>query len=373
MHSGALGGGFTARIRLARRRPEQHYGGVPAPTATNPAAPRLEEASGIRVRFIGAETTEHTPAELDGLLSRHDGFVWLDVPVPDDSVAELLVSRFDGRPQGIRLCLERNHVAQVSPYPEHLVFVLHAPLRGETGHVHLLELDLIVGKRYLVTVHGPLNPVVPLEAALVETDAIWDRLRTGRLRTASPAELAHTIGTAIARRQHNYVSEVAGRLADLEKRVMDSDFRKPEELLDEMFLLRHELLVVRTMAEQSHQAYARAESLARHLPGQTAELVSDLADHFARVRGMADGEKEFLIGVLDFYQSRISTKMTIASERLAVLAAVTLPVTAIASVEGMNFAHMPELRDTYSYPIALGAMAVIAAYLLSWARRQGWW
>ena len=51
---------------------------------------------------------------------------------------------------------------------------------------------------------------------------------------------------------------------------------------------------------------------------------------------MADGQREYLQGVIEFYQTRTDTKMTIAAERLAVIAAVTLPVTALSSVLGMN-------------------------------------
>ena len=54
------------------------------------------------------------------------------------------------------------------------------------------------------------------------------------------------------------------------------------------------------------------------------ELMSDLSDRFERVRQIGDGEREFLAGVIDYYQTRTATKMTIAMERLAVLAAVTL-------------------------------------------------
>ena len=43
---------------------------------------------------------------------------------------------------------------------------------------------------------------------------------------------------------------------------------------------------------------------------------------------MADAQREYLQGVIEFYQTRTNTKMTIAAERLAVIAAVTLPVTA---------------------------------------------
>ena len=62
----------------------------------------------------------------------------------------------------------------------------------------------------------------------------------------------------------------------------------------------------------------------------------DLADQFDRVRSLADGESHFLFGVIELYQTKVHTKMTVAMERLAVIAAVTLPITAIASVYGMN-------------------------------------
>ena len=51
---------------------------------------------------------------------------------------------------------------------------------------------------------------------------------------------------------------------------------------------------------------------------------------------MADSQAEYLQGVIEFYQTRTNTKMTIAAERLAVIAAVTLPITALSSVMGMN-------------------------------------
>jgi magnesium transporter len=43
-----------------------------------------------------------------------------------------------------------------------------------------------------------------------------------------------------------------------------------------------------------------------------------------------------LIGVTEFYRARNDTKMTIAAERLAVIAALTLPITSLSSVMGMN-------------------------------------
>jgi len=76
----------------------------------------------------------------------------------------------------------RNHIPRVHVYPDHVFIVVHAPEIGTGGHVHYLELDQFVGEDFLVTVHGPLNPKVPLEAALRETDAVAARMDSGRLR-----------------------------------------------------------------------------------------------------------------------------------------------------------------------------------------------
>jgi Mg2+ and Co2+ transporter CorA len=64
--------------------------------------------------------------------------------------------------------------------------------------------------------------------------------------------------------------------------------------------------------------------------------------------------------------------MTIAAERLAVIAAVTLPITALSSIVGMNVIVSEE---TQVAPLALllAIMLVMSGVLLEWTRRKGWW
>jgi Mg2+ and Co2+ transporter CorA len=64
--------------------------------------------------------------------------------------------------------------------------------------------------------------------------------------------------------------------------------------------------------------------------------------------------------------------MTVAMERLAVIAAITLPVTAIASVYGMNVI-VNQSTHWVQLAIVVTIMVAISLMLLRWARRQGWW
>ncbi|MGL4310712.1 MAG: magnesium transporter CorA family protein [Paracoccaceae bacterium] len=56
----------------------------------------------------------------------------------------------------------------------------------------------------------------------------------------------------------------------------------------------------------------------------------------------------------------------------SVVAFVFLPPTLIASIYGMNFVHLPELKWWFGYPMALGMMVVSAVLPYLYFRRKGW-
>ncbi|MGA8211895.1 MAG: magnesium transporter CorA family protein [Nocardioidaceae bacterium] len=324
------------------------------------------------LRFVDATGAHpHEADDVVSLLGRDDGFIWVDVPVWDEQV-EGLLEGLGCHAMVLEACRRRNHVPTVHGYADHYFVTLHSPLLGGAGHVHLLELDQIVGDRFLVTVHGPLNPVVDVAESLVETSAVLNRISSGRFRPRSPAELAYALTSAVARRQRGLVGDVAEKLPGLEQHVMQSQLTDPEMLLERMFLIRHELITGRTMAAQTHDVYARIASLDRFVPEPSRLLARDLADQFDRVRSIADGEAQFLFGVIELYQTKVNTKMTLAMERLAVIAAVTLPVTAIASIYGMNVI-VNERTHVTQLVVVVAVMLTISGLLLRWARRQGWW
>jgi Mg2+ and Co2+ transporter CorA len=64
--------------------------------------------------------------------------------------------------------------------------------------------------------------------------------------------------------------------------------------------------------------------------------------------------------------------MNVAMERLALIAAVLLPVTAISSIYGMNVI-VNDRTDFLHAAGVIGLMGTIVFLMLRWARRQGWW
>jgi len=328
---------------------------------------------GIRVLALTGDAVEtHPVADVEALLARDGVLVWVDVPECSDEAVTLLTDVLHCHPLAVRDCMQRNRVPRVRIYPHQQLLILHGPERGPSGHVHYLELDQIIGDKYVVTVHGPINPSVPLETALRETDAVRRRIEAGRLRPDSPYELSYAIISSLTHRHEAFIEELTSDVWQLEQRVTGGHMGNPEEFLEELFQARHGLLAVRTMGALGAEVLGRVAALETRIPADDKPLVADAVDQMERIRGLADGEREYLQGVIEFYRARAETKMTIAAERLAVIAVVTLPITALSSIYGMNVIVNSHTL-TGQLIVVLVVMVVMSVMLLTWAKRRGWW
>ena len=309
--------------------------------------------------------------ELPDALKRGDHLIWVDIPADDADGEEILKEVFSFHHRAVDDCMRRNPTPKFHIYPDHVFVVLHVPFPGVAGHVHSIELDMFVAPGYVVTVHGPLNPSIDPGVAQVETDAVASRLDVGRWHPESATHLVHAIITGLNRQMDQQLSQLRYETWELERQVTSGALGNPEEFLEEMFSVRLGLQAIRTMAALDQEVYARMSKL-RAMGADAHALVKDSVDQFQRVMASASIQTEYLAGVIEFYQTRINTKMTVAAERLAVIAAVTLPVTAISSVMGMNVIVNDSTHWT-GLIILLSVMSVMSVWLLIWARRQGWW
>ena len=153
---------------------------------------------------------------------------------------------------------------------------------------------------------------------------------------------------------------------------MASSNEEPQEFLTQLFTARHQLLTIKTMAAQGGEIHRRAIKVITFARPESMEMMEDLLDQYERVASISQSQLDFLMGVTEFYRARTDTKMTIAAERLAVIAAITLPVTAISSVVGMNVI-VNESTHWVMLIILLSVMIALSLVMLRWAKRQGWW
>ena len=93
--------------------------------------------------------------------------------------------------------------------------------------------------------------------------------------------------------------------------------------------------------------------------------LESLGDHSSFVSQKVTFLLDATLGMINIEQSNIIKIFSIA-------AGVFLPPTLIASIYGMNFTFMPELRWAYGYPLAWGLMLASALIPFWYFKRRGW-
>jgi magnesium transporter len=71
------------------------------------------------------------------------------------------------------------------------------------------------------------------------------------------------------------------------------------------------------------------------------------------------------LGLINLEQNQIIKIFSVA-------AVIFLPPTLVASIYGMNFEHMPELKLMFGYPMAIAFMIMSAILPYLWFKRRGW-
>lgn len=110
-------------------------------------------------------------------------------------------------------------------------------------------------------------------------------------------------------------------------------------------------------AKDGKDVRARVKTLSRD--------VASLADHASFLSQKITFLLDATLGMINIEQNAIIKIVSVA-------AVVFLPPTVVASIYGMNFDLMPELKWSFGYPLALGLMLVSAVFPFWYFRRRGW-
>jgi magnesium transporter len=140
------------------------------------------------------------------------------------------------------------------------------------------------------------------------------------------------------------------------KAILKSIGRKGElvsKVRESLVSIGRLLLFASNESDQTRPDGSRWSKERRALLKTMQRDVQSLSDHASYLSGKITFLLDAMLGMVSLQQNDIIKLFSVA-------AVVLMPPTLVASIYGMNFAHMPELQFTYGYPMALLLMLVAA-------------
>lgn len=291
--------------------------------------------------------------------------IWVDLEKHESVCDQFLAEVMKVHPLTIEDIWSEVQSPKIEDYDGYLYIVLHGVAAGKKDKLTTVELDVVMGKTFVIT-HDPRDIVT--SELKVEID------RSARLLAKGPAWFAHA---ALDRAVDHYmpvVDKLDAAIEQLQDDVLDKAGTKGGTHLMTRILEFKRILqsLRRTGIHQRETLLRLSRGEFDEIPAEALPFYRDIYDHFTRINDITDSYRDLVTSALDAYLSVQSNRMNEIMKTLTLMSTVMLPLTFIAGVYGMNFANMPELKWEYGYPLALALMAGTAAAILTWFRRRGW-
>lgn len=300
--------------------------------------------------------------EISEVCAAPPNIVWVDVSDPTSEDFEKLAKEFGFHPLSLEDCRNQHQRPKIEEYQGYYFIVLYEAELIKEKHLELRELNIFLGKNYLVTVHS--QPIRALKAA----ERLWREWTD--LAERGTGLLAYLLIDAIVDDYMPLLDTLSDRMDDLEDQIF-VDFKA--EAMEEIFRIKKELLFMRrsvsplrdvfnTLLRREQQIFSR----------ETYVYFQDVFDHLIRVADTIDTLRDLLGATMDAYLSVAGNRMNVVMKRLTSISTILMSVTLISSIYGMNFTYMPELGTRFGYVGALTAMLVVGIAIYLFFRKIKW-
>jgi magnesium transporter len=299
------------------------------------------------------------------------GFVWIGLHEPSEAEFAGVAELFGLHPLAVEDAVHAHQRPKLELYGDTLFtvfktarYVEHDRLTATSEVVDTGDLMVFTGHDFVITVrHGGHGSLGPLREGL---ETVPGQLSKG------PSAVLHAITDHVV---DEYLAVTSAVQADIEEVETDvfADHRGRSSDVGRIYQLKRELLELkRAVAPLGGPLQRLAED---RLPGIDADLRTyfrDAADHLARSTEQVNAFDELLNSILQANIAQVTMAQNEDMRKISAWVAVLAVPTMICGLYGMNFEHMPELRWTYGYPLALGVMAVVCFAIHRGFRRNGW-
>lgn len=308
---------------------------------------------------------QNPPVESLAALRQEPGvMLWIDLDAPTPGeIKTIFEDLFAFHPLVTEDCVSDSPLPKLESYDDYLYVVMHAVDYSKTDKFTTTELDLILGKNFLVTFHR--QPLRPVQAAIERC------LRTPHSPVRGPDRFAHTLLDLMVDAYKPALDELREEIEWVESAVLANvDAR---ELFPRVVALRKELGQLRQIVRpQREVATELAQGKARLIRATILPYLRDLAEDLAHIENQAISWADQLILSFRVYLNKSSHEANQGIRVLTALTALTIPPLLIGGWFGMNFARMTELDNRYSYPLAAALTLVSIGAMAVFMRKRRW-
>ncbi|MDR1511713.1 MAG: magnesium transporter CorA family protein [Endomicrobium sp.] len=303
---------------------------------------------------------------------KNPDIMWVDIHLENHELSHeemlLLSESFKFHEMSIEDCLFPQFYPKVEAFENYVFGAVHGiqlkPHYFQEFDDSIYELNIFVGRNFLVTVHTE-------ELFFLET--IFEKVRAKpQIEMKSLESLLYSIFDKVVSSYELALEKIDDKIEDLEDDILaDPGNEDMERILD----TKKVIFAIKKVAESQQAAYF-------YFTRASDDLISkeylvyfrDIYTHCARINQSIVARSQMVVSLLEVYMSSVTVKLTEVMKFLTVIATIVMPVLIVSGYYGMNL-EFPErriLEDKGLWFLAVGLMLISIVAMLVYFKKKKW-
>ncbi len=294
-------------------------------------------------------------------LANEQSLLWVDIEGPEDDEIELLLEVFELHPLTVEDCIMPNVRPKIEDFERYL-FVVMQGLRRVDGRLTPVELDVCLGRNFLITVRSERIKSVDDDCARVEKKSpIFKR---------GADFLFYALADSLIDSYFPIIDDVEEKVDELEAQLLADS---TQETLRKLLGVYGELMILRRTLAPHREILSRLNR--GDLPfikPSNALYFRDIYDHLLRMSDLVDSCREVTTMSLEAYATIVSNRLNEIMKTMTAFATLALPLIIVTGVFGMNFGEHPELGPRWIYHVFSFALLGSVPVMIYFFRKHRW-
>jgi len=308
-------------------------------------------------------------ADLSVALDAAEGLAWVDIRNPEADERNWLLAQ-GYHEMAVEDCF-KEPVSKAYVYDTHRFVVVRA--RDADKEIDTEFLCVFVTDELLVTVRHSAMPAVKNFGKRFGSKKIQRRVGLG-------AEyLLYEILDAIADDWYRILRGYSTQIDELEDRVFDPNMKYPN-MLQELHVLKQDLREISKSVTPLHEVVSRMmRPDQEYITDSCMMYWEDIFDVLTKLKNDVESYNAGAASTRDTYLSQSTMRLAETQAEandviriLTILATLMFPITAIASIFGMNIEVFGASTEMFGFTEILGLMAMTSALILGFFYYRGW-
>ena len=341
--------------------------GTPPGTLVFTGEKKLDETRITVIEYDDASFTERQEENIDNCFPLKDKptITWLNIcGLHNVKMMEKIGDAFGIHPLVLEDILNVDQRPKMEDFGGYIFVVMKMGHHdAQSKDFRMEQVSLIITPQCVMTFQESMGDVF---------EGIRKRIREykGRMRRMGADYLGYAIIDAVVDGYFVVLDGIGERTEALEESLVTDP---TPETLQMLYELKRDMILLRRAVWPLREVIAALDRGGSELISEGTQVyLRDVYDHTIQVIDTVESLRDMATGMLDMYLSSVSNKMNEVMKVLTMIATIFIPLSFLAGVYGMNFAHMPELAWELAYPALLLAMTVVGVIMLLYFRSRKW-